>query len=188
VRSDADRPAPADAVAGVPTVGVLLPSAPAIPAAPAGVAAPSTGAASTPAPSPAAQLAAVFPPLRLAADGVHRLSLQLHPADLGPVSVLAEIRGGEIHVHLAAASEAGREALRTALPELRRDLQAAGFSTGTLDLQQDGPGQGQPRHQQAGGPAPEQPTQPAPRPRPAPAAIPFAAQPTGASRQLDLHL
>jgi flagellar hook-length control protein FliK len=133
-------------------------------------------------------LAAVFPPLRLAADGVHRLTVQLHPADLGPVSVLAEIRGGEIHVHLAAVSEAGREALRTALPELRRDLQAAGFSTGTLDLQQDGPGQGQPRHQQAGGPAPEQPTQPAPRPRPAPAAVPLAAQPAGANRQLDLHL
>jgi flagellar hook-length control protein FliK len=50
------------------------------------------------------------------------------------VSVVAEIRGGDIHLHLAGATEAGREALRAALPQLREDLRNAGFSGSTLDL------------------------------------------------------
>jgi hypothetical protein len=76
-------------------------------------------------------------PLRLEADGVHRLTVHLHPADLGLVSLVAEVRDGAVHLQLAGATEAGREALRDALPDLRRELQQGGFSGCSLDLGSD---------------------------------------------------
>jgi hypothetical protein len=73
-------------------------------------------------------------PLRLDADGVHRLTVNLHPADLGPVQVVAEIRNGTINVQLTGSTEAGTDALRNAIDELRRELEQSGFSNTTLDL------------------------------------------------------
>jgi flagellar hook-length control protein FliK len=78
-------------------------------------------------------------PLRLDADGIHRLTVHLHPADLGMVSLVAEIRDGAVHLHLAGANEAAREALREALPDLRRELQQGGFTRCSLDLGQGTP-------------------------------------------------
>jgi flagellar hook-length control protein FliK len=75
-------------------------------------------------------------PLRLDADGVHRLTVNLHPADLGPVQVVAEIRNGEINVQLSGSTDAGNDALRDALADLRRDLEDSGFTNCTLDLRQ----------------------------------------------------
>ncbi|HEX5741593.1 MAG TPA: flagellar hook-length control protein FliK [Pilimelia sp.] len=72
---------------------------------------------------------------------MHRLTVHLHPADLGPVSVVAEIRDGAIHVQLAGATDAGRESLRAALPDLRRELTDSGFTDCQLDLR-SGTGQG----------------------------------------------
>ena len=66
---------------------------------------------------------------KLTDDGLQTLTVHLHPADLGPVSRIAQIRNGEIHLHLSGATEAGREALRAALPDLHRELRDAGFST-----------------------------------------------------------
>jgi hypothetical protein len=131
--------------AGAQALGATAPATPV--AAPAPAAAPAAPA--TPAP-PAQQLAMHIAPLRLDADGVHRLTVHLHPADLGQVSVIAEIRNGAIQVHLAGGTDAGREALRAALPDLRRDLQDAGFSSCELDLRQDAPGGGQPQERRAG--------------------------------------
>jgi len=126
-----------DTPAGTGTASVLsgLPAAGPAPASPAQPAAPASQAAQS---GPAAQVVAVLHPLRSAPDGVHQLTVHLHPAELGPVSVRAEIRNGDIHLHLAGATEAARDALRMALPELRRDLQAAGFTAGSLDVQPDG--------------------------------------------------
>ncbi|GAA0418616.1 flagellar hook-length control protein FliK [Actinoplanes campanulatus] len=88
-------------------------------------------------PSPyAAQLATRIIPLRLDADGVHRLTVHLHPADLGPVQVVAEIRNGDINVRLTGGTEAGTEALRQSLDDLRRQLNEAGFNNCSLDLRQ----------------------------------------------------
>ena len=61
-------------------------------------------------------------PLRLDADGVHRLTVNLHPADLGPVQVVAEIRNGDINLQLAGTTDAGNAALRDSLADLKREL------------------------------------------------------------------
>ncbi len=113
-------------------------------------------------------------PLRLDADGVHRLTVHLHPADLGAVRVVAEIRNGDISVRLTGATEAGTEALRAGLGDLRKELQDSGFGNLSLDLRQDSPQQDQARQQfeaaggytRRGGDSPgrdaELPTEPAP--------------------------
>jgi len=143
----AGQPAPvtADPSAGTAALaGVAAPAGPAATNGPAPVAAPAAAtAASAPAGPPAEQIATRIVPLRLDGDGVHRLTVHLHPADLGMVSVVAEIRDGAINVQLAGATEAGRESLRGALPDLRRELQQAGFTGCTLDLRQDTPQGGQ---------------------------------------------
>jgi flagellar hook-length control protein FliK len=86
-------------------------------------------------------------PLRLDADGVHRLTVQLHPVDLGPVQVVAEIRNGDINVQLTSANGAANDALRDALGDLRQELRDAGFGNTTLDLRQGNPQQEQARQQ-----------------------------------------
>jgi flagellar hook-length control protein FliK len=106
-------------------------------------AAPAAAAPTTPT-TPAQQVATHIVPLRLDADGVHRLTVHLHPADLGPVSLVAEIRDGTVAMQLSGSTEAGREALRAALPDLRRELTESGFRDCELDLRQDG---GQPDQQ-----------------------------------------
>ncbi|MFB9336623.1 flagellar hook-length control protein FliK, partial [Actinoplanes octamycinicus] len=133
----AAQPAEAGLPPGVPLPGVAGPQA-AAPAAPAAPATP-VPAPSTPMPVPMAeQLAMRIVPLRLDADGVHRLTVQLHPVDLGPVQVVAEIRNGDISVQLTGGTEAGTEAIRDALDDLRRDLRDAGFGNCSLDLRQGG--------------------------------------------------
>ncbi|MEU4429026.1 flagellar hook-length control protein FliK, partial [Actinoplanes sp. NPDC024001] len=109
---------------------------------------PPPAAPAVPAP-PATQLAMRIAPLRLDADGVHRLTVNLHPVDLGPVQVVAEIRNGDITVQLTGGTEAGTEALRSSLDELRRELEESGFGNCSLDLRQ-GNAQQQAREQLAG--------------------------------------
>jgi len=90
-------------------------------------------------------------PLRKGPDGVHRLTIHLNPADLGTISVVAEVRNGAIAVQIHGATEAARAALHASLPVLRRDLVEAGFGSCSLDLQQNGPGQGHRSWEQPGG-------------------------------------
>jgi flagellar hook-length control protein FliK len=85
------------------------------------------------------QVAVRITPLRLEADGIHRLTINLHPADLGPVQVVAEIRNGEINVQLTGSTDAGTAALRDSLDDLRQQLQDAGFGNTNLDLRQGNP-------------------------------------------------
>jgi flagellar hook-length control protein FliK len=66
------------------------------------------------------------------------LTIHLNPEALGPISVVAEVRGGTIAVHLAGGNEAAREALQGALPDLQRDLEAGGFDSCSLNLGQPG--------------------------------------------------
>jgi flagellar hook-length control protein FliK len=121
-------------------------SAPAPIAPTAPVAAPQAAAPAAPAP-PATQLAMHIAPLRLDADGVHRLTVNLHPVDLGPVQVVAEIRNGEINVQLSGSTDAGTDALRDALGDLKRELEESGFANCSLDLRQGSPQQDQARQQ-----------------------------------------
>ncbi|MEV6923079.1 flagellar hook-length control protein FliK [Dactylosporangium sp. NPDC051485] len=120
------------------------------------VTAPTTPAPAVPQPAPtgadgwgsvAPQLVSVLSPLRRGPDGVHRMTLRLQPENLGPISVVAEVRNGTIAVQLRADREAGQAALQAALPQLRQDLTDAGFAGCALDLhQQDSPAGNQSQH------------------------------------------
>jgi flagellar hook-length control protein FliK len=107
------------------------------------VAAPVSAPASTGTPTPASQVAMHLIPLRKGPDGVHRMTIHLNPDGLGPITVVAQVRHGDISVQLAGVTEAGREALAAGLQDLRKDLLDSGFGKCSLDLKQDAPGQGQ---------------------------------------------
>jgi flagellar hook-length control protein FliK len=148
------RPVAPDGTANVGALGqpglagVTGPQATA-PTAPTAEAAPT--AAPVPTPPAAAQVAMRIAPLRLDADGVHRLTVHLHPVDLGPVQVVAEIRNGDINLQLTGTTDAGTEALRDSLADLRRELEDSGFGNCTLDLRQGNPQQDQARQFAAAG-------------------------------------
>jgi flagellar hook-length control protein FliK len=137
--------------------------APTLAAARADAAAPTTPAAPAPAGQPApapqlppaAQLALRLAPLRAGPDGTHQLTILLNPEELGPVSVVATVKGDQLSVQLTGATETGRDALRAALPQLERDLRDGGFATLNLNVRET----------------------PQPDPRPAWAAPPQTAQP-----------
>jgi flagellar hook-length control protein FliK len=137
-------------------------------------------------PPAAAQLAMRIAPLRLDADGVHRLTVHLHPADLGPVQVVAEIRNGDINLQLTGSTDAGTEALRHSLDDLRRELTESGFRNTTLDLRQGNPQQDQARQQFASstyGP-PRRDTAPVPE---TPDTTPTVRPAQPGSGRLDIH-
>jgi flagellar hook-length control protein FliK len=102
-------------------------------------------AATAPAPAPLAQqLSRPVFSLAQAGPGEHVVTVQVVPDSLGPVTVRAHVTAHGMHVELFAASDAGREAVRQVLPDLRRDAAGTGVST-TLDLSsqnqpQDAPG------------------------------------------------
>jgi len=80
--------------------------------------------------------------LTQAADGDHEMTLTISPERLGPVTVRAHISGGSIRIELQAPNDLGRDALRTILTDLRRDLAiAAPHATLALSGQDAGSGQ-----------------------------------------------
>ncbi|WP_223246517.1 flagellar hook-length control protein FliK [Curtobacterium sp. ER1/6] len=99
-------------------------------AAPATVA----GSATANAPAPLAQqLARPLFTLAQAGPGEHVVTVQVSPDALGPVTVRAHVTAHGMHVELFAASDAGRDAVRQVLPDLRRDAAGSTVAT-TLDL------------------------------------------------------
>ena len=104
---------------------------------PAQQAAPASGPTPTPAASQAAQLPAqlarpIFT-LASAGRGDHVMTVHVSPDLLGPVTVRAHVSAEGVRVELFAPTDAGRDALRSILPDLRKDLSGAGLS-GSLDL------------------------------------------------------
>jgi flagellar hook-length control protein FliK len=87
-----------------------------------------------PQPSVPTQIAGLVAPLRTAADGNYTVSLQLHPAELGPVSVQVSVDQGVLSVQMYADHPQAHDALRASLSDLRGQLQAAGIQTGTVDV------------------------------------------------------
>lgn len=71
------------------------------------------------------QLSGPVVALAQSADGEHSVTLTISPESLGPVTVRAHIAGDSIRLELHAPSDAGREALRLILSDLRRDLAIA---------------------------------------------------------------
>jgi flagellar hook-length control protein FliK len=64
-------------------------------------------------------------------DGTHRLTLRLHPADLGEVKVVLTVKDGAVDVSLSAGP-AAREALREGSPQLRALLELTGATTANV--------------------------------------------------------
>jgi flagellar hook-length control protein FliK len=65
------------------------------------------------------------------------MTLVITPDSLGPVSISATVTGGQLDVTLHGAHEHGRHALAEALPELRRELEAAGVTVQRLEVGAD---------------------------------------------------
>lgn len=79
------------------------------------------------------QLARPVFTLAAAGAGEHVMTVHVTPDALGPVTVRAHVGGEGVRVELFAPTDAGRDAIRAILPDLRRDLTGSGL-TGTLDL------------------------------------------------------
>lgn len=134
------QPAPATtspasaATSAAGAVSVAAPQPPVPAAAPTSAAAAS--AAATPAHHTATlgtQLARPVFTLAAAGAGEHVMTVHVTPDTLGPVTVRAHVGAEGVRVELFAPTDAGRDALRAILPDLRRDLNGAGLS-GSLDL------------------------------------------------------
>jgi hypothetical protein len=95
-------------------------------------------------------------------DGTHRITLRLHPADLGELRLTVTVKDGAVDVTLAAG-RAAREALRDGSSQLRSLLELTGHTAGQLVIR-DLPGSGTATAAQPGAPttAPgtQQPTGP----------------------------
>jgi len=61
-------------------------------------------------------------------DGVQEARLQLHPAELGPVTVQIALDGQAAHVDFTAAVAATRESIEQSLPALAAALRESGFT------------------------------------------------------------
>jgi flagellar hook-length control protein FliK len=92
----------------------------------------------------AAQLGRQLAVLTNAPDGSQTMTLVVTPDDLGPVSIQATVTGGNLDLTLHGAHEHGRHALVEALPDLRRDLEAAGIALNRLEVGADADGDGSP--------------------------------------------
>ncbi len=133
-------------IAGVGSSGVPAASAAPASAAPAASVAPAPVAASAPVTVSAAaqntaavlepwqQVLSVMHPLRRFADGSHRLSISLQPEELGAVTVEFSLHRGTLDLHLVTERASAAEALRSALPALRAELEGSGARTGAFDV------------------------------------------------------
>ncbi|MCW2531671.1 MAG: Flagellar hook-length control protein, partial [Blastococcus sp.] len=140
-RGTADGGATQSAAPVVPSVSPT----PAVPVvAPAGD---SDGATGAPAAQPVGtQVARQVAVLRGGPDGAHTMTLVLTPDTLGPVEVQVTLQKGAVDLTLRGAHEQGRAALLDALPDLRRDLEAAGLSCSSLEVDRDSGGAWLDRH------------------------------------------
>ena len=129
---DSGAPAATAAPNQPPTAAATVPQPAAQPASQS-----ASQSASQPAPQTSAplqpQLAKPLFTLVGAPHGQHIMTLKVSPDDLGPLTVRAQIDAAGVRIELFAPGEAGREAVRGILPELRRELHDAGFGA-RLDL------------------------------------------------------
>jgi flagellar hook-length control protein FliK len=115
-----------DQAAAAMQSGAFLPPAPASPTNNARPLEAAPNGSTVPAPIHQ-QIAAPLLQVRARGDGVHRLLLELHPADLGQVNVEVRLHSGEMRISLSSGNDAAREAIRAALPQLRTDLASVGL-------------------------------------------------------------
>ena len=93
-------------------------------------------------PTPPQQIAEALRDVRRMTDGSHRLSLQLHPEELGVVQLEVAVRDGQLHLRAATELDSTRRLLNASLPELRAQLADAGVSAGSLEVGAETAGEG----------------------------------------------
>lgn len=71
----------------------------------------------------------IFTLATTAAPGEHIMVIKVTPDNLGPVTVQAHINGSDVRIELFAPNDAGRDALRAVLPDLKRDIAGSGLQT-----------------------------------------------------------
>jgi hypothetical protein len=120
------------------------------------------------------QVLPAVPRVVLRGDGTSRLTLKLHPADLGEVHLTVTVRGHQVDVTMAAGARA-REALDEGTARLRGLLEGIGHTAGQVVVRElagppatanaSGPTPPGPDHRADGGPAghPQQQTDGQPR-------------------------
>jgi flagellar hook-length control protein FliK len=115
----------ADPTATLGSLSQVAPLASVSAAAPAAASASTAAAAAQP---PVYQQV-IAPVLHLSArgDGIHRVLLELHPADLGAVNVEVRIQSGSMSIAINSGSDAARESIRASLPQLHQELANAGL-------------------------------------------------------------
>jgi flagellar hook-length control protein FliK len=84
-------------------------------------------------------------------DGVQEARLQLHPAELGPVTVQIALDGQAAHVDFTAAVAATRESIEQSLPALAAALRELGFTLAGGGVSSNASQGGDERRQRAGG-------------------------------------
>ena len=70
----------------------------------------------------------------LSQQGRHFAQLNMHPSRLGPVEVHIAVNEAEANVHFVATHAQTREALESALPRLREQLEAGGLMLGEASV------------------------------------------------------
>lgn len=98
--------------------------------------------ATLPAPAPTAprpvhvahQFATQLAALTGAANGVHTMTIQITPDDLGPVQVQVTLTDGVVDMNVLTALEVGRDTITQAAPDLRRYLEAAGLTCNSVEV------------------------------------------------------
>lgn len=143
--TDPGAAAQPDATSSVPPVPGTSPVAAA--------AAPTTSTAPEPASSApvvpahvAEQLSTHLRGVRRTTDGRHEATLILDPEHLGPVRVRLTLDDGALHLQLSSLAASTGDALRDALPDLRRQLADAGLTLGSANVTDQGAWDGRDAH------------------------------------------
>lgn len=72
------------------------------------------------------------------ADGIGEAKIELHPAELGALTVRIETQGDQARVHIVAAEAATRSLLTQALPQLRELLAGSGMNLTRSQIESGG--------------------------------------------------
>lgn len=65
---------------------------------------------------------------------VHRMNIQLHPAELGQISISVVLDKGQVHLQMHASEAATGQVLQSNFPELRQSLSQAGVQCGMMEM------------------------------------------------------
>ena len=75
-----------------------------------------------------------------AKDGLQHVSLNIHPAELGPVEVRLSVKDGDVNAQFSTAHGNVRQVIEDALPKLREILSQSGLNLANANVFQQAPG------------------------------------------------